>query len=97
MSLTGNKSYEDLLQMMNQQQMMPVDGSSSINKISRPRPASIVRSTLQVYIGDPAWAFVGDPDEEDRLINMLRRAAINLTVSYQGRKVIIEIELKWTQ
>jgi hypothetical protein len=86
--------YRDFYKMMSQQQMIPVDAQAQNVPMVTRNAKSILRTTLQVYIGEPAWAFVGNPDEEDRLINMLRKAGIILTITYGGRKVLIELELK---
>ena len=91
--IPGGIDTDYLKQLMAQQQIMPVPGDGIYSQI-RPRPSSILRNILSAYIDETAWTFVGDPDEEDRLINMLRRAGINYTVSYHGRKVTIELELK---
>lgn len=90
----SSPNYRDFYRQMSQMKIIPVSSQPDIQDI-KPKPRSILRTTLQVYVGEPAWAFVGNDDEEDRLINMLRRAGIELTISYVGRKVLIELELKW--
>ncbi len=87
--------YRDMYKLMTESFMAPLGAVEPPNvEEIRPKPRSILRTVLQVYVGEPAWAFVGNPDEEDRLINMLRKAGINLTVGYVGRAVLIELELK---
>jgi len=90
MSSKDSLEWRQMMQMMQQNQMVPFH----TQEIKKPNAKSVMRTLIQVYLGEAAWAFAGLPDEEDRLINMLKRANVDLGIKYSGRTVTIELELK---